>query len=71
MKENHMDLCHSKKLRLKANRQFRVGGKFAKKPSNADIRHRASQIWQTRMKNGIQGDHVSDWLQAERELASK
>ncbi len=42
----------------------------AKKVSAETIRKRAEQIYQTRINNGGQGDELSDWLQAEKELKS-
>jgi hypothetical protein len=38
------------------------------KTSEDDIRVRAYAIFQTRMRDGLPGNAMSDWLQAEREL---
>lgn len=35
---------------------------------DGQVRERAYQIYQERSRNGCQGDCVSDWLQAEREV---
>ena len=39
-----------------------------KKISAHDIQMRAQEIYNERMRAGITGDDLSDWLQAEREL---
>jgi hypothetical protein len=36
--------------------------------SAEDIRLRAEKIYQERLAHGKQGDHLSDWLQAEKEM---
>ena len=41
-----------------------------KKISAQDIQIRAQQIYSERLKAGIIGDDLSDWLQAEKELRS-
>ncbi len=40
-----------------------------KKVTEAQIRKRAEEIYNNRLVNGIPGDSVSDWVQAEKELA--
>lgn len=60
-----------KRLSQKAKRQFRVAGKFARKPTSDQIRQRAADIFRHRLVTGQSGDHLSDWLQAERELTRK
>lgn len=65
------ELSHIKKLRQKSKKQFRVGGKFAVRPSFEEVRSRAVHIWRSRVQHGKPGDHLSDWLQAERELAAR
>lgn len=35
-----------------------------------DIRVRAAQIYEERVHQGQQGDELSDWLQAEKELST-
>jgi len=42
--------------------------KKVKKISAEDIRNRAERIYQERLSHGKQGDHLSDWLQAEKEI---
>lgn len=39
-----------------------------KKISAHDIQIRAQQIYNNRIQEGISGDDLSDWLQAEKEL---
>jgi hypothetical protein len=39
-----------------------------KKISSNDIQIRAQQIYSNRIREGIAGDDLSDWLQAEKEL---
>ncbi|MFH1746776.1 MAG: DUF2934 domain-containing protein [Planctomycetota bacterium] len=34
------------------------------------VRMRAFEIYQTRVRTQVPGDHVSDWLQAEKEAKS-
>ncbi len=41
-----------------------------KKVTENQIRKRAEEIYNTRLKTGIPGSADSDWLQAERELLS-
>ena len=41
------------------------------KITGEQIRQRAAQIYSERLNNGKQGDELSDWLQAEKELAGK
>ncbi len=36
-----------------------------------DIKKRAHEIYLERQKNGIGGDEMSDWLQAEEEIKNK
>jgi hypothetical protein len=38
------------------------------KISEEDIRLRAQKIYQERLARGRSGDHLSDWLQAEKEI---
>jgi len=40
----------------------------AKKISEEDIRMRAEKIYQERLEKGKHGDHLSDWLEAEKEI---
>jgi hypothetical protein len=42
--------------------------KKVNKISVEDIRNRAERIYQERLSHGKQGDHLSDWLQAEKEI---
>jgi hypothetical protein len=42
--------------------------KKEKKISEEDIRKKAEKIYQERLAHGKQGDHLSDWLQAEKEV---
>ena len=42
--------------------------KVKKKIINDVIRKRADEIYQNRIKKGINGDADSDWLQAEKEI---
>lgn len=42
-----------------------------KEISKGDIRNRAQEIYDNRIKNRIQGDAESDWVQAEKELGVK
>lgn len=37
----------------------------------AEIQKRAYDIYLERTKNGLPGDEMSDWLQAEKEIKSK
>jgi hypothetical protein len=39
-----------------------------KKISEEDIKLRAEKIYQERLARGKNGDHLSDWLQAEKEI---
>lgn len=39
-----------------------------KKISEEDIRLRAEKIYHERLARGRSGDHLSDWLQAEKEI---
>jgi hypothetical protein len=39
-----------------------------KRITEEDIRVRAERIYQERLAAGKGGDHVSDWLQAEKEI---
>ncbi|MCW3788204.1 hypothetical protein [Plebeiibacterium sediminum] len=36
-----------------------------------DIREKAQEIYENRISKGIEGDEISDWLQAEKELGVK
>jgi hypothetical protein len=47
---------------------LKTTAKKAKKISVEDIRNRAEKIYQERLAHGKQGDHLSDWLQAEKEM---
>jgi len=42
-----------------------------KKISEDDIRNKAQEIYNNRIKEGIAGDADSDWVQAEKELGIK
>ena len=37
-------------------------------PTHEEIQLRAYQIWQTRLRHGIEGDAGDDWYNAEQEL---
>jgi len=39
-----------------------------KKVDNAVIRKKADEIYRNRIKNGIEGDADTDWIQARNEL---
>jgi hypothetical protein len=54
-----------KKASPKARKTAKASG-----PSQADIALRAYLIGECRMKAGLPGDALSDWLQAERELGA-
>jgi len=36
--------------------------------TDEDIRHKAEEIFKERMIRGESGDHLSDWIKAEKEL---
>ena len=40
-------------------------------PTADAIRERAYQVYLSRTKSGVQGDALSDWIEAERELLEK
>jgi hypothetical protein len=46
----------------------KTSAKKVKKISVEDIRARAEKIYQERLAKGKQGDDLSDWLQAEKEI---
>jgi ribosomal protein S6E (S10) len=45
--------------------------KTAKKISENDIRKKAQEIYDNRIAKGIDGDEISDWVLAEKELVVK
>jgi len=42
-----------------------------KEISENDIRNKAQEIYENRIANGIAGNEISDWVQAEKELGVK
>jgi hypothetical protein len=46
----------------------RKSSKGKKKITADDIRRKAAEIYHQRMQHGHQGDELSDWLKAEKEL---
>ena len=46
----------------------KAGTTSKKRITEEDIRLRAQKIYQERLAAGNYGDHLSDWLQAEKEI---
>ncbi len=54
--------------KAKSKTETSVAPKRKKKITDKDISTRAHLIYLERVKNGLQGNEESDWLQAEKEL---
>jgi hypothetical protein len=55
-------------MATKKTSTIKTTAKKTKKISAEDIRSRAEKIYLERLAGGKHGDHLSDWLQAEKEI---